>query len=196
MAQRMVERPAIKARMFLDIQRSTGETASSAELVRRFVHRFQSNEWPTGSPTPQVFYDPRALLTDRVKRAALHAKRVVADGQEVLCRRQTLPRPRRSEISKSACCSTPPRLQTGLRTFLMLCALEGNSCGRCEELAQRDSPGTSVNLFGSLPGIARYLVGPGRSLFTPIGLAGIRRWPRVQQGAEPHVTGLSTILLR
>ena len=79
----MVERPALKARMFLDIQRKPGDTSLSAELVRRFAHRFKSVEWPTGCPTPEVFYDPRALSSDRVKRAALHAKCVVADGQEV-----------------------------------------------------------------------------------------------------------------
>lgn len=83
LAQRMIERPVLKVRMFLDIQRKPGDTSSSAELVRRFAHRFQSEEWPMGGPTPQVFYDPRALSLDRVKRAALHAKCVVADGQEV-----------------------------------------------------------------------------------------------------------------
>jgi phosphatidylserine/phosphatidylglycerophosphate/cardiolipin synthase-like enzyme len=83
LAQRMVERPALRTRMFLDIQRKLGDTSSSAELVRRFAHRFQSDEWPMGSPTPEVFYDPRALSSDRVKRAALHAKCVVADGREV-----------------------------------------------------------------------------------------------------------------
>jgi phosphatidylserine/phosphatidylglycerophosphate/cardiolipin synthase-like enzyme len=79
----MVERPALKVRMFLDIQRKAGDTSSSAELVRRFAHRFQSDEWPMGRSTSEVFYDPRALYFDRVKRAALHAKCVVADGQEV-----------------------------------------------------------------------------------------------------------------
>ena len=83
LAERMVERPSLKVRMFLDIQRKPGDTSSSAELVRRFAHRFQSDEWPMGSRTPEIFYDPRALSSDRVKRAALHAKCVVADGQEV-----------------------------------------------------------------------------------------------------------------
>jgi hypothetical protein len=83
LAERMVARPALKVRMFLDIQRKPGDTSSSAELVRRFAHRFQSDEWPIGSPTPEVFYYPRALSSDRVKRAALHAKCVVADGEKV-----------------------------------------------------------------------------------------------------------------
>ena len=62
LAQRMVERPALKVRMFLDIQRKPGDTSSPAELVRRFAHRFQSDEWPMGGPTPEVFYDPSGLF--------------------------------------------------------------------------------------------------------------------------------------
>ena len=83
LADRMVERPALKVRMFLDIQRKPGDTSTSAELVRRFAHRFQTEEWPSRRPCPEVFYDPRALSPDRTKRAALHAKCVVADGRDV-----------------------------------------------------------------------------------------------------------------
>jgi hypothetical protein len=83
LAERMVERPSIKVRMFLDIQRKLGDTSSSGELVRRFAHRFQSEEWPKGQPLPALFYDPRALSTDRSKRAALHAKCVVADCRDI-----------------------------------------------------------------------------------------------------------------
>jgi hypothetical protein len=83
LAERMVECPALKVRMFLDIQRKPSDTSSPAELVRRFAHRFQSEEWPTGKPCPEIFYDPRALSTDRSKRAALHAKCVVADCRDV-----------------------------------------------------------------------------------------------------------------
>lgn len=83
LAERMVERPALKVRMFLDIQRKPGDTSSSAEIVRRFTHRFQSEEWPMGKRCPEIFYDPRALSPDRSKRAALHAKCVVADCRDV-----------------------------------------------------------------------------------------------------------------
>jgi hypothetical protein len=83
LAERMVECPALKVRMFLDIQRKPSDTSSPAELVRRFAHRFQSEEWPTGKPCPEILYDPRALSTDRSKRAALHAKCVVADCKDV-----------------------------------------------------------------------------------------------------------------
>jgi hypothetical protein len=83
LAERMVERPALKVRMFLDIQRKPGDTSTSTELVRRFAHRFQSEEWPVGKRFPEVFFDPRGLSADRFKRAALHAKCVVADHEHV-----------------------------------------------------------------------------------------------------------------
>jgi phosphatidylserine/phosphatidylglycerophosphate/cardiolipin synthase-like enzyme len=83
LAERMVERPTLKVRMFLDIQRKPGDTSSSVELVRRFAHRFQSEQWPTGGRLPEVFYDPRSLSPDRSERAALHAKCVVADCRDV-----------------------------------------------------------------------------------------------------------------
>lgn len=81
LAQRMIERPGLGVRMFLDIQRKAGDTTASAELVRRFGHRFQFEEWPSGSPLPEVFYDPRALSSDGLRRTALHAKCVVTDGE-------------------------------------------------------------------------------------------------------------------
>jgi phosphatidylserine/phosphatidylglycerophosphate/cardiolipin synthase-like enzyme len=83
LVERMTELPALKVRMYLDIQRKPGDTSSSLEIVRRFVHRFQSEEWPLGMPCPEIFYDPRALSPDRSKRAALHAKCVVADREHV-----------------------------------------------------------------------------------------------------------------
>ena len=83
LAARMVEVPTLKVRLFLDIQRKPGDTSSSTEIVRRFVHRFQSEEWPGRGPCPEILFDPRALSTDRSIRAALHAKCVVVDCQDV-----------------------------------------------------------------------------------------------------------------
>lgn len=83
LAERMVERPALKVQMFLDIQRRPGDTSTSSELVRRFAHRFQTEEWPVGIRCPEVFYDPRALSLGQSKRTALHAKCVVADSEHV-----------------------------------------------------------------------------------------------------------------
>lgn len=84
LAKRMDELPTLKVQMFLDIQRRQGDTSTSAELVRRFAHRFQTEEWPVGIRCPEVFYDPRALSLGQSKRTALHAKCVVADGEHVL----------------------------------------------------------------------------------------------------------------
>lgn len=81
LAERMVERPALKVRMFLDVQRRPGDTSTSAELVRRFAHRFQTEEWPVGKRYPEIFYDPRTLVSGQSKRTALHAKCVVADNK-------------------------------------------------------------------------------------------------------------------
>jgi phosphatidylserine/phosphatidylglycerophosphate/cardiolipin synthase-like enzyme len=83
LAKRMAERPTLNVRMFLDIQRKPGDTSAPSELVRRFAHRFQSEEWPIGTRCPEIFYDPRALSPDRSKRAALHAKCVVSDSSHV-----------------------------------------------------------------------------------------------------------------
>lgn len=83
LAERMKERPGLDVRMFLDIQRKSGDTSAADEIVRRFVYRFRTEEWPSGVPIPQIHFDPRALSLDRHQRAALHAKCVVVDRSEV-----------------------------------------------------------------------------------------------------------------
>jgi phosphatidylserine/phosphatidylglycerophosphate/cardiolipin synthase-like enzyme len=55
--------------------------SSPSELVRIFVERFARKEWP-GRLLPSLYYDPRSLETDPTKRASLHAKCVVIDGQK------------------------------------------------------------------------------------------------------------------
>ena len=81
LADRMVERPGLDARLFLDIKRGPGDTTAAEQLVRRFAHDFRSKMWPAERPLPAVFYDPRSLSLDRNKRTALHAKCVVVDRQ-------------------------------------------------------------------------------------------------------------------
>jgi phosphatidylserine/phosphatidylglycerophosphate/cardiolipin synthase-like enzyme len=79
LADRMQESPDLDVRMFLDIQRRQGNTSAPAELVREFVQRFRTSQWPSGRPLPQVFYDPRSVTLESGKAAALHAKCVVID---------------------------------------------------------------------------------------------------------------------
>jgi hypothetical protein len=83
LARRMIECPQLFVRMYLDIQRSAGDTSAPSELVARFVHNFRTHQWPVGSRLPEVFYDARSLEFDRTKAAALHAKCVVVDNSEL-----------------------------------------------------------------------------------------------------------------
>ena len=82
LADRMVERPELSVRMFLDVQRGS-DTSMTSEIVKRFAERFKTREWPESRPLPKVFYDPRSLAAETNKRACLHAKCVVVDGEAV-----------------------------------------------------------------------------------------------------------------
>jgi phosphatidylserine/phosphatidylglycerophosphate/cardiolipin synthase-like enzyme len=81
LADRMQQVPALRVRMFLDIQRPYGDTTMAALLVRRFAERFRTEQWPADRPLPDVYYDPRSLDVDMERRACLHAKCVVVDRQ-------------------------------------------------------------------------------------------------------------------
>jgi phosphatidylserine/phosphatidylglycerophosphate/cardiolipin synthase-like enzyme len=83
LADRMLEIPTLKVRMFLDIQRAPGDTSAPAEITQRFANRFRSQQWPKDRPMPEVYFDPRSLEPDPKERAALHAKCVVVDRQTV-----------------------------------------------------------------------------------------------------------------
>ena len=82
LADRMVQYPELRVRMYLDIQRKPGDTSAAAELVRAFCHRFRTTQWPVERPLPEVFYAGRSLSMDD-KSAALHAKCVVIDSQDI-----------------------------------------------------------------------------------------------------------------
>ena len=83
LADRMVEFPALRVRMFLDVQRGPGDTSAPAELVRRFAARFKTEQWPADRPLPDVYFDPRSVAPHSAKRACLHAKCTVVDGRAV-----------------------------------------------------------------------------------------------------------------
>ena len=46
LADRMLARPALRVRMFLDVRRTPGHTSSADDVVRRFAERFRRAEWP------------------------------------------------------------------------------------------------------------------------------------------------------
>ncbi len=78
LAERMEEVPELRVRLFLDVQRYPGDTTLADDLLRRFVHNFRSHEWP-GAKLPGLYYDPRSLDLEAVKRSSLHAKCIVVD---------------------------------------------------------------------------------------------------------------------
>lgn len=78
LAERMDKLPSLNVRMYLDVQRKQGDTTKDSEILRAFAQRFKKREWP-GKRLPQVYFDPRALGTEQLKRSSLHAKCIVVD---------------------------------------------------------------------------------------------------------------------
>lgn len=62
LAQRMDEVPALRVRIFLNINRTPRDTALDSELVREFADQFR-RAWP-GQRRPEIYYDPRGLSAD------------------------------------------------------------------------------------------------------------------------------------
>jgi phosphatidylserine/phosphatidylglycerophosphate/cardiolipin synthase-like enzyme len=79
----MEERPGLRVKLFLDVQRHPADPSPPEELLRRFAHRFRTQEWP-GERLPELYYDPRSLGLEAVKRSSLHAKCVVVDRRVAL----------------------------------------------------------------------------------------------------------------
>src|SRR5262249_42463690 len=76
LAERMDERPDLRVKLFLDVRRHQADASLDDEILRRFAHRFRTQEWP-GDKLPELYYDPRSLDRQAVKRSSLHAKCVV-----------------------------------------------------------------------------------------------------------------------
>jgi phosphatidylserine/phosphatidylglycerophosphate/cardiolipin synthase-like enzyme len=82
LARRMAEVPALTVRFCLDIARQQNNAMPAADIVARFAREFRTHHWPWDR-LPELYYDPRALLTGDT-RASLHAKCVVVDGERAL----------------------------------------------------------------------------------------------------------------
>jgi phosphatidylserine/phosphatidylglycerophosphate/cardiolipin synthase-like enzyme len=80
---RMHERPDLAVRLCLDVRRAAGDTTRADAILRRFAERFLRQEWP-GPRLPEIFYDPRSLIDADTRRASLHAKCVIVDGDKAL----------------------------------------------------------------------------------------------------------------
>ena len=67
--------------MFLNVKRALGDTSTDRELIAAFAYRFRNQHWPPDRPLPEIYFDLRSLDLDSRRRAVLHAKCVVIDGQ-------------------------------------------------------------------------------------------------------------------
>ena len=82
LGERMVQRPELDVRMFLDVPRKQGDTSSADVLIARFVQQFKSSQWPSGMPFPSV-YCCEQLMAPNGKPGSLHAKCIVVDGKHL-----------------------------------------------------------------------------------------------------------------
>jgi phosphatidylserine/phosphatidylglycerophosphate/cardiolipin synthase-like enzyme len=78
LAARMEQVPDLRVRIFLNVHHPNWPEATEPQILKHFIDTFRANDWP-GTRLPDLFYDPRSLLPDPTKRAALHAKCVVVD---------------------------------------------------------------------------------------------------------------------
>jgi hypothetical protein len=67
----MEERPGLRVKQSLDVQRHSTDTSLDGAVLRRFVDRFRSQEWP-GEKLPAFYYDPRSVDLEAVKRSVGH----------------------------------------------------------------------------------------------------------------------------
>ena len=81
LADRMADQPRPVVQMFLNVKRPFGDTTTDGELIAAFAYRFRNEHWPADRPYPEIYFDPRSLAIDAKRKAVLHAKCVVIDGQ-------------------------------------------------------------------------------------------------------------------
>jgi phosphatidylserine/phosphatidylglycerophosphate/cardiolipin synthase-like enzyme len=79
----MAERPAMRVRLFLDVRRHPTDTSLDSEVLCRFAQRFRTQEWPW-ERLPELYYDPRSLDREAMKRSSLHPKCIVVDHRVAL----------------------------------------------------------------------------------------------------------------
>ena len=83
LAQRLDATPELEATLCLDISRRGSDTTRETDLIARYEHEFRQRHW-AGKRLPNIYFDPRGLTMDAGKRAVLHAKCIVIDGESAL----------------------------------------------------------------------------------------------------------------
>ncbi len=72
--------PGLQVILILNIPRKYGDTTLSEEIIASFKRNFFSKHWPWVE-RPAIYFFPPSLELDPAKRATMHAKFVVADGE-------------------------------------------------------------------------------------------------------------------
>lgn len=78
LAAKHAANPSLKVTFHVDVPRRHGDTSTADAIILRFSQEFRERHWPW-TPTPEIYFDPRALETEAKVRASLHAKVVIID---------------------------------------------------------------------------------------------------------------------
>jgi len=78
LAKKMSANPRLKVLFHVDVSRRPGDSSTADSIVVRFADEFRNWHWPW-TPSPEIYFDPRALEADPKARACLHAKVVIID---------------------------------------------------------------------------------------------------------------------
>jgi hypothetical protein len=84
LSERMAVKEDVAVRLFLNIERGYRDTTQSEMLVTEFSRRFRNEHWPSNCRLPEVYYYKDSLHESWKERASLHAKCVVADGEQYM----------------------------------------------------------------------------------------------------------------
>jgi phosphatidylserine/phosphatidylglycerophosphate/cardiolipin synthase-like enzyme len=114
LTERKRERPSLRVRLFLNIQRREHDIRPEHEIVAEFGRRFLENDWPQAQP-PEVYYDPRGLGSQPEQRGVLHAKCVVVDDRRALVTSANLTEAAQSRNIEAGVLLEDPGFSTGLR---------------------------------------------------------------------------------
>ncbi len=82
LAKRAADRPGMRLLFHVDVARRYGDSTSADALILKYAADFHAKHWPW-KPSPEIYFDPRALETETEFRASLHAKVVVVDRKKI-----------------------------------------------------------------------------------------------------------------
>ncbi len=80
LAEAVERNPLLLVRLAVNVGRDGDYSTPEPQLLKRFADEFWRNDWPWPK-RPVVYYDPRALSTDKAVTASLHAKCIVIDDE-------------------------------------------------------------------------------------------------------------------